>query len=224
MKSKIKYSTIRTLSGLVPCMTKNKHLCTMLGPRESFIAGNWGWRGGEYAAGRRGAWVQAEAAETKLSVNPPQIWNRKQSHIWFSTNLLILILPLFLSENFMLLPTSFAMAITVTMLAIPTHAKHSKRSKKLIENLCPAKLIFPVSSLPPSPSPPSPSSSDPFILIKWTRSKRKERGEHDEIMANQPGSTSKEELKSWQKWQKMVFLGSWKFFVLPLLNMWRSSN
>ena len=77
---------------------------------------------------------------------------------------------------------------------ISTHAKHStvaQEGKKLIENLCPSELIFPVSfSLPLDHL----SSSDPFILIKWTRSKRKERGEggkegrkHDEIMANQPG-------------------------------------
>ena len=51
------------LSGWVSCMTKDKHLCTMFGPRESFIARIEDGGEGEYAVGRRGAWVQTEATE-----------------------------------------------------------------------------------------------------------------------------------------------------------------
>ena len=67
---------------------------------------------------------------------------------------------------FMPFPSRFAMSIIVTTPLISTHAKHSavaQESKKLIENLCPSELIFPVSfSLPLDHL----SSSDPFILIK----------------------------------------------------------
>ena len=53
----------------------------MFGPRESFLAGIEDGGEGEYAVDRRGAWVQTETTETKLSRNPLQICNRKQNHI-----------------------------------------------------------------------------------------------------------------------------------------------
>ena len=63
----------------------------------------------------------------------------------------------------MLFPIRFAMSLIVTTPPISTHAKHSSGRKKLIGNLCPSELIFPVSSSLPLDHL---SSSDPFILIK----------------------------------------------------------